>query len=263
MKIAGANVLLTGASGGIGEAVCQRLLREGARVVAVGRSESRLNGLLRHPSPGGGLSIVMADITTGAGRRKICDAVAKLMPEINALVNAAGVNRFGALPTTDEEDIERIIHTNLTAVILLTRSLLPSLLKNPSVIVNVGSTFDSIGFPGFAAYCAGKFGLRGFNEALRRELAGTLVSVCMVSPRATDTPINHKAVRDMNKALKVKTDTAEETARAIVESLRREKPGNYTGWPEKFHAALNRLFPSVVDKAVARQMPVIRRFIGQ
>ena len=85
---------------------------------------------------------------------------------------------------------------------LLCQGLLPLLRNRPeAAIVNIGSTFGSIGHPGFATYCASKFGLRGFTETLRRELADTEVQVYYVAPRATRTDMNSAAVVQLNEEL--------------------------------------------------------------
>src|SRR5690606_18519263 len=111
------------------------------------------------------------------------------------LINNAGVGGFGLLADQAAEDVERILATNLAAPIHLTRALLPTLVAQPAAaVVNVGSAFGSIPFAGFAAYSAGKTGLHGFSQALRRELADTGVRVIHVSPRAIDTPLNPPAV---------------------------------------------------------------------
>ena len=94
------------------------------------------------------------------------------------------------------------IEVNLLAPMLLTQSLLGRLLREPeAVLVGIGSTFGSIGYPGYAGYCAGKFGLRGFLEALAREHADADLRVLHVAPRATRTSMNPAAAEALTSVL--------------------------------------------------------------
>ena len=149
----------------------------------------------------------------------------------------------------------------MTATLQLTHLLLPLLREQPrALLVNLGSTFGSIGYPGFATYCASKFALRGFSEALRRELADTHIKVLYVAPRATRTAMNSVEVVAMNDALKVSMDDPQAVAAQIVQAIMAEREELYLGWPEKLFVRLNSLLPRLVDQALRKQLPVIKRF---
>jgi len=124
----------------------------------------------------------------------------------------------------------------------------------------VGSTFGSIGFPFFAAYSASKFGLRGFSEALQRELDATGVDGIYVAPRAARTPLNTGPVVRMNEALKVAMDPPEVVAEAIVRAIERDRERVYLGWPEKAFVRLNALLPGVVGRALRKQSHPMRPY---
>ena len=128
-----------------------------------------------------------------------------------------------------------------------------------AMVVNVGSTYGSIGYPGYASYCATKFALRGFSEALRRELADTRVSVLYVAPRATRTSMNSAAAQALNVALKANVDDPQAVASAVVHAIAGDRRELYLGWPERFFVFLNHLLPALVDAALRRQLPVIKR----
>jgi short-subunit dehydrogenase len=133
------------------------------------------------------------------------------------VINAAGANQFKLLQDQDENLISKHISLNLIAPILLIRRLIPLLLqKEAAQIMNIGSTLGSIGLPGYSVYSASKFGLRGFTEALRRELHGTAITVKYFAPRATNTTINSDNVIEMNKALGNAMDEPETIASAIL-----------------------------------------------
>ena len=145
---------------------------------------------------------------------------------------------------------------------LLTQELLPLLQEQEDArVINIGSTFGSIGYPGFSAYCASKFGLRGFTEALRRELADTGTRVSYIAPRATRTALNTDTVVAMNDELGTAMDdpsqVANEVLAAIHGSARTDK---FIGWPEKIFVRINALLPAVVDSSLRKQLPIIRRF---
>lgn len=143
----------------------------------------------------------------------------------------------------------------------LTHRLLPLLRQQGrALVVNLGSTFGSIGYPGFTAYCASKFALRGFSEALRRELADTLVKVLYFAPRATQTGMNGAQVVAMNDELNVAMDDPHSVALQLLAAIRREEEERYLGWPEKLFVRLNSLLPRLVDQALRKQLPIIQRF---
>jgi short-subunit dehydrogenase len=177
------------------------------------------------------------------------------------LINLAGVLDFAPLESQDAAALERAIAINLTAPMHLAQACVRVMLEQGSGrIVNVGSTFGSIGFPFFAAYSASKFGLRGFSQALRRELAGSGIGVTYVAPRATRTPLNTSQVVRMNEALKVAMDPPELVGTAIARAIAQERNEVYLGWPEKLFVRLNALLPGMVDGALRKQQALMRDF---
>ncbi|WP_100186410.1 SDR family oxidoreductase [Marinomonas sp. BSi20584] len=255
--------LLTGATGGIGQAIATALANKGVSLILQGRSESRLQQL--SDSLTGEHKILVADITTIQGREKICR-----MAELNAismLINNAGVGQFSLLEETEEAVIVDTLEINLLAPILLIQELLPLLQKAdqqqpaPSYVINVGSAFGSIGFAGQSIYCASKFGLRGFTEALYRELADTNVHVSYFAPRATATSINSDQAMAMNKALGNSVDSPESVANALIQQLEKGHARLFVGFPEKLFVKINGAFPHIVDKALFKKLPIIKRFL--
>ena len=158
-----------------------------------------------------------------------------------------------------------MLDINLLSPILLCQEMLPLLGKQAVArIINIGSTFGSIGYPGFSAYCASKFGLRGFTEALRRELDGSAVQVSYIAPRATRTELNSDAVVAMNAELGTAMDDPDAVAAAVIRSIvGSRRSDQYIGWPEKLFVRINALLPGLVDNSLRKQLPVIRRFATQ
>lgn len=257
MQLHDARVVLTGASGGIGQAIASALCASGARVLAVARHQESLTPLLkRYPL---NLKWVAADLTSTRDRYKVL-AAAEAFAGINLLINAAGVNHFAMLEQLDDNEINAMLNVNVGAPICLTKLLLPLLKQADSaMVVNVGSTYGSIGYPGYASYCATKFALRGFSEALRRELADTRVGVLYVAPRATRTSMNSPAAQALNDALKASVDDPNAVASAVVHAIAGDRRDLYLGWPERFFVRLNSLLPNLVDRGLRKQLPLIRR----
>ncbi len=215
MKPAEMMVVLTGAAGGIGRALTHALVAAGARVLLVGRRPLPLAALATELGAPRRVQALAADITRPEGRAAI--RAAAEAQGANVLVNNAGVPCFGALEALEEAQIVAALQTNLVAPILLTHALLPHLLRQRTArVLNVGSVLGRLGLPGYSVYSAGKFGLRGFSEALRRELAGTPVGVQYLGPRTTRTAFNDARVEAYNRATATRADAVERVARAAA-----------------------------------------------
>lgn len=258
-------VVLTGATGGIGAAIARALAPRSRAMLLVGRDPDKLAALAgelaaRHPSVA--LRTVSADLNSADGRASVVSAAEGLPGGVNLLVNNAGVSELAWFADQSDAAVERIVHTNLLAPMLLVRALLPLLLRPTRArIVNVGSILGDIGHPGSVAYCASKFALRGFTEALRRELAGSTVKVQYLAPRATRTGLNSPAQVALNAELGVASDAPEVVAQVLVELLDGRCSERHMGWPERLFVRINRMLPSLVDSSLTRQLPVIRRHV--
>ncbi|WP_207886552.1 SDR family oxidoreductase [Pseudomonas sp. 30_B] len=257
MRLPECRVLLTGASGGIGLPLAEQLCAAGAQVLAVSRHAGALDELMRrYPEH---LRWQAADLRHGADRHAVLDALRR-NGGANLLINVAGVNQFAMLDQLEEPCLDDMIELNIGATLHLTRLLLPTLREQrQALVVNVGSIYGSIGYPGYAVYCASKFALRGFSEALRRELADTSVNVLYVAPRTTRTGMNSAAAMALNEALKASSDDPRDVARAVLAAIEAERSELYLGWPEKLFVRINGMLPGIVDRALRKQLPLIRR----
>ncbi|VXB98073.1 SDR family oxidoreductase [Massilia sp. 9I] len=252
--------VLTGASGGIGAAIAKRLAPQCALLILVGRQRTALEALAE--------SLRACDVQIVCG--DLCEqhtlsaiaATVRAAGGIDLLVNNAGVSSFHAFETQDPADIRTQIETNLLAPMLLTRELLPLLGTAPAAqVVNIGSVFGSLGFPGFAAYGAAKAGLAGFSQALRRECADSTVAVRHFSPRATRTAINSAAVNAMNRELRTAEDTPDAVADAFMAFLSGTSATHTLGTAERFFVLVNKLVPGIPDKAIRKQLLQIRKYL--
>lgn len=262
MKLQGTRVLLTGAAGGIGSALAEQLLARGARVGLIERTEAELKTLLARLQPSGGeVQGVSADLLEPAVREQAVSQLHELLGGVDLLINCAGLLSFRPFAEEDPAVLERIVQLNLVTPMLLVRQLLPGMLERGSGrIVNVGSTFGSIGFAWFAAYSASKFGLRGLSESLRRELEGTGVGITYVAPRAVKTSLNTGAVYRMAEATRMNMDEPEWVAFKILEAIEADAKDVYLGYPEKLFARLNGFLPRLVDGGLRKQNQVMEPF---
>ena len=254
-------MLLTGAAGGIGSVIAEYFAAQGSRLLLTDIDKARLETLAGKLRALHGVDVqpVPADITDAQDRRLLASAAREM--RVDVLINNAGYNRFGLLEDLDDADIERIFSINVIAPVLLCKALIPwfSTLDNAH-IVNIGSTFGSLGYAGFTSYSASKFSLRGFSEALRRELGGSAVKVHYLAPRAIRTAFNEDAVNRMNAELGVAMDAPDVIPGAIARMLRTNRSELYLGSPERFFVKLNALFQRVVDKGLAGQLETIRTY---
>ena len=256
--------VLTGASGGIGHAMAIALAGRCNALLLVGRDPHRLAALQKELLAQRSLpvAVVAGDLTDDATRQRIHDAAGALPAPVDLLINNAGMNEFHDFESQSPETMSRLMEINLVAPMQLTHKLLPLLRRAPRAqIVNVGSIFGYLGYPGFAAYCASKFGLRGFSQALRRELADTAVSVRYFAPRATATALNSPAVAAMNRELRVQEDSPDVVAGMLLRFLDTDAWECKIGFPESFYAFLNQLLPVVNDNAIGRQLKTIRKHL--
>ncbi|MBD3657618.1 SDR family oxidoreductase [Marinobacter sp.] len=254
MKLHNRVFLLLGGTGGIGQALISPLQAGGARVIVASRQP-------QNAAVPAGVEVVALDLAAADLDQQL-DQLSRAHPEIDGVIHCAGQNRFAAVDRLTVEAIDDQLTVNLRSAMLVGRHFAPRFAASGrGALVFVGSTFGSIGFPGYTAYCASKFGLRGFSEALRRELADTAVQVLYVAPRATATAMNPEAVNQLNKALGNKTDSPQQVAAEIIRAMVRGERRRFLGWPEKLFVVINGILPKLVDKAMLKQLPVIRRFL--
>jgi short-subunit dehydrogenase len=249
MKSAHARVLLTGANGGIGQAAAVALAEAGAALMLAGRSPARLAGLAR--SLPGEVQWQQADLESEASIAGLAAAAAQW--NCNVVVHCAGAASFGCFEDIAPAEVRQVMQTNLLAPIALTQALLAHLRGcEQARVLFVGSVLGAIGLPGHSIYSASKFGLRGFAQALGRELGDTTVRVQYLGPRSTRTAFNSAAVEAYNEATGSAMDTPERVAAELVALLRSGASERFLGFPEALAVRLNGLAPALLDPAFAR-----------
>jgi short-subunit dehydrogenase len=179
------NVLVTGASRGIGEAIAKRFVAQGAHVIGVARNADLLGKVMADI----GSSAVPTDLADPAQVDGLVERIERDHGPVDILVNNAGLDMAGALVDTTAEEVRTIHQVNLVTPIELCRQVLPGMLRRGrGHIVNVSSLAGVGGFSGMTSYCSTKGGLTNFTGVLRLELKGTPIGTTLVElgPVPTD-----------------------------------------------------------------------------
>lgn len=177
MTIKPRTILISGASSGIGRAATERLLQDGHRVIGIARDFSKC-----HFDPADFIAIAM-DLGDIKALPDQLTALAKQHPEVDAIVNCAGQGRFGNLEEFSYKQIYKLMDLNFTSHAFVCRAFLPLLKKRGhSNIIFIGSEAALEGTQKGSVYCASKFALRGFAQALRQECSGSGVHVSIINP---------------------------------------------------------------------------------
>ncbi len=215
-----ARVVVTGAAGGIGTALCHRFAAEGADVVAVDRGEAGLARLVREAD----VETVAVDLTDS---EETMVALGPLAP-VDVLVNNAGVTALGPGSDIPPEAVEQVMAVNYLGSVNATYALLGSLVETRGRIAVMSSVAGFAPLVNRTAYSASKHALHGYFESLRVELAGSGVSVTMVCPAFADTGIETRAVARSEGATGEWSTTgrhlsAEQVADAVIDGVGKRK----------------------------------------
>jgi NAD(P)-dependent dehydrogenase (short-subunit alcohol dehydrogenase family) len=187
------NLLITGATSGIGQATALRFARAGANIAAVGRDETELEHLKQALLDLDVCCVVIAaDLTRDESVETALVKAIDVLGGIDILVNAAGHISNGTIETTSAEAWDAMLNINLRSVFLLMQKALPSLIERHGNIVNVSSVTGLRAFPGVLAYCVSKAGLDQLTRCAALELAAQGVRVNAVNPGVVITEIHKR-----------------------------------------------------------------------
>lgn len=258
MNLHNKSILLTGASGGIGQALARKLAQKGARLCMVGRNEQAMTLLqqnLPHPERHS-IALMRSysddEINALAGRFSGDGG-------LDILINNAGSSRFALFEQQSFEDIREQIRTNIEIPALLTRVLLQTI-NTPGIVLNIGSIFGEIGHPAWSVYSATKAATHRFSEALGRELQGSGITVLYAAPRTTETLLNSDQVYALNRKLGNSSDSPGYVAARLTRLLETEQKRYRFGVMERLFVKINAWFPTVVDGSLGKKLPVIQAF---
>jgi meso-butanediol dehydrogenase/(S,S)-butanediol dehydrogenase/diacetyl reductase len=220
--------LVTGAGRGIGRATADALAAEGFRVILaelrpqLGRRAARALA-----QRGTEALFIETDVADARSVRRMATEVRRRVGHLDCLVNNAGVLEPGPLTRVREEAVQRMLAVNLAGPVLVTRALLPLMRRRrQAAIVNVASLLGKFGMADYVTYCASKFGVVGFTEALAAELQDTDIGVWAVCPGQVDTPLAWKTgvAPDERKSL-IRPESVARVIAQLVMGRRRERSG--------------------------------------
>lgn len=227
MPLKGKTVFITGGTGGIGRPLVRMLQAQNATVHVYDRK---------------------TDGDLAGNLDAVCKKLAVMQPDI--LINMAGFNDFNY---AEEQDYEALHRLNLMVPMRLSQVVLPAMKKRgDGQIINIGSMTALIPLPHLTGYASAKAGLKAFNDALRRELGGTGVSVTHIAPRAVRTNMNTGTRAQINERTGVHHDDPEMVAAIILKAINNKTPEIRIGWPERFFAFLNANVPSIIDSGLQK-----------
>ena len=208
-------ILITGAGTGLGKELALAYAQEGNRIILVGRTLSHLDDVRQMiEKTNGNASSAACDITDSNEVEQLFVHLNKT-EKIDQVINNAGIGYFGPLQEISADEISDLIDTNVKGTIYVTKAILPAFLeRNAGKIMNIISTAGLRGKVHETAYCASKFAIRGFTEALVKELESTSISVSGVYMGGMDTPFwdENNFVTDRSRL-----KSAKDVAREILE----------------------------------------------
>lgn len=194
-ELVGRVVMITGAAGGLGAALCRRYVAAGARIAALDLDAARLDGLVADLRAAGGEALALpGDVTDPAACKvAVAQALAKF-GALDGLINNAGISHRSLLLDTDADVLRRVMEVNFFGAANLTRAALEAIVARRGFIVAVSSVAGFSPLTGRTGYAASKYALHGFFDSLRSEVEGAGVGVTLVCPSFIRTGIGAAAI---------------------------------------------------------------------
>lgn len=258
-RLEGSSALITGASAGIGREFARQLAGRASSLVLVARRQERLEELrdeLTKRDPNLIVHIRATDLSDDRAVIELFDWIEREKIPIDLLINNAGLGDVGPFATGELPRVKEMLAVNVTALTLLTRSLLPGMIaQRRGAILNVSSTAGFLPIAGFAVYAATKAYVTSFSEAIRAELHGTGVTVTSLCPGPVPTEFTQVAARPgakPDRSPEFVRVSAEEVARAGLAAIESNKPLVIPGFIMKIGMFLVRIMPLAILRLVSR-----------
>ena len=186
IDLKGKKVLVTGASGGIGNAIAIELSSNGADLCLTGRNKSELESLQK--LIGGNCEIIISDLSKSEGIDELANSAQEKMGQIDILINNAGITRDNLFMRMSEEDWNEVINVNLNSIFKLTKQLIKGMIKRRyGRIINITSVIGVAGGAGQSNYSASKAGIIAMSKSLAQEVGSRSVTVNSIAPGFIET----------------------------------------------------------------------------
>jgi short-subunit dehydrogenase len=260
-SLAGKRILITGASGGIGQCLAQEAASRQARLILMARSAEKLNEICAAIRATGGEAVPVAgDVTIPGDRGRAIEAARTQMGGLDVLINNAGVASFGHFSTSSEDVMRKVMEVNFFAPAEMIRVAIPALtLGNQPAIVNIASMCGRRGMPAWPEYSASKFALCGLTEALRGEMARFDIDVLLLVPGLTGSNLPQNLLRNEGR-MKIGFAggmTPAFVAARILDALERNRTETVLGWEAWQLLFANKFFPRLVDRLSKRRVRIL------
>ena len=195
MRLENKVAIITGAGSGFGKATAKLFVKEGAKVVLVGRTKEKLEQVEKEIKEIGGKALVIpADVTTYTNAEKIIEKTLEHFGKIDILFNNAGTFRAGTIETMSNEDWKDVISVNLTALFYMGKAAIPQLKKTKGNIINTASAGGIIGFPQAVSYAASKGGVISFTKAIAVDFAKDGIRCNAICPGTSETEMTEEVM---------------------------------------------------------------------
>ena len=252
MNYSGKVVIITGASSGIGEQSAKEFAKLGARIVLVSRNRERLEevatSLSKYETQ---ILVCPCDVSKKNEVEQLSKVVLEKFDSVDILVNNAGFGVYNTVNNISIEEMEAQMLTNFFGIMYCTKIFLQKMLKQGSGhIVNVASVAGSIGIPGMASYCASKFAMLGFSEALFHELKGTGVGITVVSPIMVRTNFFDGKSFDKMPRYSMTSLSASTVAKAVVRASASPRLEIVVPQVVRFAIWLKQTFPYLINPLI-------------
>jgi NAD(P)-dependent dehydrogenase (short-subunit alcohol dehydrogenase family) len=244
--------VVTGASGGIGEATARELASRGASVVLASRAMDKLEALRREISATGGLALaVETDVSDRGSVEAMVGRAVGEFGSLDVLVNNAGLGLSGRIAEVRPEDVRHVFEVNAIGPLNCIQSALVHMGEGGRII-NVSSVVGRRSIPKVGAYCASKSALTALSDALRLEVADRGVTVTSVYPGTTSTSFreNSRRTRDEKRGWRPKGVTPDKVAQKIADAAESGPRDVYVTLPDRLFVAGVTLFPGLADRVL-------------
>lgn len=250
-------VVVTGGSTGIGRALVEALLQEGASVATCSRTFEKLYELQKE-NAGKPLHIVTADVGKEDDCKRFIESALSTFGTIDILINNAGISMRSLFREAELLTLHKLMDVNFWGTVYCTKFSLEHIIKNKGTITGISSIAGFRGLPGRTGYSASKFAVNGFLESLRTELMDEGVNVLWVCPGFTSSNIRNVALDKDAKPQKEnpmdedKMMSAEECARHILGAIKKKKRTMVLTGVGHQTVFMNKFFPSLADKLIRK-----------